>query len=318
MANLWQNDSGRAKKRSDAIGVAQLVAAAVGFGFMGLLRGWAIDAGADTVSLLACRFSLAGAILLGIALVSRVPWPKGGVFWTAAGMGAVLYVSEAATYFFALKHIPSGLVALLLYLYPAPVAIASWLFFREKLGRARLVALVLAMLGSAFTVLPAMTGTASGPVGGTPALGVVMGVSCALSYAVYMLVGARVTKDNDSLAVTTVVCISAAIVFSAWATLGQGWHFPQTTKGWAGVGLLSIVSTVVAIMAVLAGLKRLGSVRASTISTLEAAATVAVGGVFLGERLTLVQFVGGALILTGAVICARAAHEEPAAITCEE
>lgn len=304
--------------RSDLVGFIQLAIAALGYGFMGLLRGWAVDAGSDTVTLLALRFAIAGLVLLAIALIRRVPFPKGRMFWAACSMGAILYVIEAGTYFFALKHIPSGLVALLLYLYPAPVAIASWLFFREKLGRARLFALILAMLGSAFTVVPALTGTSGGPPGGSPTLGVVLGVSCAIAYAVYMLVGGRVTKDNNPLAVTTLVCLSAAVVFSLWATLGDGWHLPQSPKGWAGVGLLSIFSTVVAILCVLAGLKHLGSVRASTISTLEAAATVAVGGIFLHERLTLIQFVGGALILLGAIICARAKHEDQPAVTCEE
>lgn len=304
--------------RSDLIGFVQLAIAALGYGFMSLLRGWAVDAGADTVTLLALRFSFAGLVLLSIALARRAPWPKGAMFWLACSMGAVLYVIEAGTYFFALKHIPSGLVALLLYLYPAPVAIASWLFFREKLGRARLLALILAMLGSAFTVIPALTGAAGGPPGGSPTLGVVLGVSCAIAYAVYMLVGGQVTKNNNALAVTTLVCLSAGIVFSIWATLADGWHLPQSPKGWAGIGLLSIFSTVIAILCVLAGLKRLGSVRASTISTLEAAATVAVGGIFLHERLTLIQFVGGALILLGAIICARAKHEDPPAVTCEE
>jgi drug/metabolite transporter (DMT)-like permease len=233
-------------------------------------------------------------------------------------MGAILYVIEAGTYFFALRHIPSGLVALLLYLYPAPVAIASWLLFQEKLGTGRVIALILAMLGSAFTVVPALTGASGGPPGGSPTLGVVLGVSCAISYSVYMLMGGHITRKSDPLAVTTLVCLSAAVVFSLWATLGQGWHLPHTPKGWAGIGLLSIFSTVIAILCVLAGLKRLGSVRASTISTLEAAATVAVGGIFLHERLTFIQFVGGALILLGAIICARAKQVDPPPVTCEE
>lgn len=307
-----------AVRRSDLIGFVQLAIAALGYGFMGLLRGWAVDAGADTVTLLALRFSIAGLVLLAIARIRRVPFPKGHMFWAACSMGAILYVIEAGTYFFALRHIPSGLVALLLYLYPAPVAIASWLFFREKLGRARLVALLLAMLGSAFTVVPALTGDSGGPAGGSPTLGVVLGVSCAISYAVYMLMGGRVTKDNNPLAVTTLVCLSAAFVFAMWATLGDGWRLPHTGKGWAGVGLLSIFSTVVAILCVLAGLKRLGSVRASTISTLEAAATVGVGAIFLHERLSPIQFLGGALILLGAIICARAKHEDQPCVTCEE
>lgn len=305
-------------RRSELVGFAQLVIAALGYGFMGLLRGWAVTAGADTVSLLALRFGIAGVVLLIISMSRGVDWPKGRLFWAACSMGAILYVIEAGTYFFALRHIPSGLVALLLYLYPAPVALASWLFFQEKLGTARVIALVLAMIGSAFTVVPALTGTSGGPPDGSPTLGVVLGVSCAVSYSVYMLMGGHITKRCDPLAVTTLVCLSAAVVFSLWATLGRGWHLPQSPKGWAGVAILSIVSTVIAILCVLAGLKRLGSVRASTISTLEAAATVAVGALFLGEHLTPIQFVGGGLILIAAILCARAKPEPRPAVTCEE
>jgi drug/metabolite transporter (DMT)-like permease len=66
------------------------------------------------------------------------------------------------------------------------------------------------------------------------------------------------------------------------------------------------VSTVAAITWFFAGLKRVGPTRASTLSTVEPAVTVALAALMLDERIALVQLAGGALILAAVVLLARA------------
>jgi len=65
------------------------------------------------------------------------------------------------------------------------------------------------------------------------------------------------------------------------------------------------VSTLAAITWFFAGLKRIGPTRASTLSTVEPAVTVALAAIFLGERISAVQMAGGALILAAVVLLAR-------------
>ena len=75
--------------------------------------------------------------------------------------------------------------------------------------------------------------------------------------------------------------------------------------GWSGALGLALFSTLLAITAFLAGLRRIGAVQASTLSTLEAVTTVIVGAAFLGDAFKPIQILGGALILIAAVMIAR-------------
>jgi len=86
---------------------------------------------------------------------------------------------------------------------------------------------------------------------------------------------------------------------------------PYTPAGWLAVLAIAVVGTVVAIAFFLAGLARLGPVRASTYSTLEPVFTVALAAILLGEQVTALRALGGALILAAVLILARAGAPRP-------
>jgi drug/metabolite transporter (DMT)-like permease len=85
----------------------------------------------------------------------------------------------------------------------------------------------------------------------------------------------------------------------------QGPKFPQTSLGWVMTLAIAVISTLVAIVTFFAGLKRIGAVNASMISTLEPPVTVALAILFLDERLTLIKLLGGLLIIGAAFILAK-------------
>uniref|UniRef100_UPI003204DAD1 DMT family transporter n=1 Tax=Corallococcus coralloides TaxID=184914 RepID=UPI003204DAD1 len=75
---------------------------------------------------------------------------------------------------------------------------------------------------------------------------------------------------------------------------------------------LALLSTVVAMLTFFAGLKRIGPVNTSLLSTLEPVMAVVLGALFLGERLSLRQGLGGLLILVAVVVLARGDPGRPA------
>lgn len=278
-------------------GTLLVLVSAVSFGFMGLFRGWAVGAGGSTPTVLALRFALAAVALWAIVGATGGRLPRGWRLWALGGMGAGLYFGMSLCFFTAMDYgVPTGLVSLLLYLYPGIVTVLSWAVLRERLTRGRVVAVGVALAGSALTV---------GPVEGVSGLGIALGVGAAVVYSVYILLGTRAMEGTEALPASAVVVTGAACSYTALA-LAMGPALPRTAMGWAGVGGLALVATVVAIVAFLAGLARVGAVRASTLSTCEAATTVAVGWMLLGERVSGVQAVGGVLILAAAVLTARA------------
>ncbi|MBN8472559.1 EamA family transporter [Corallococcus exiguus] len=288
--------------RTRTAGFLLVALSGASFGALGLFARLAYAAGTDMPTLLFLRFTLAGLVLAGVMVAKGGRWPRGRLLWGLVALGAVGYFTEGSVYFIALQHASAGLVALLLYLFPALVALIQVALGREHLSRRRWLAVGLALCGTALTVDP-------GP--DAKPLGIGLGVLSAVIYALYVLSSARVAGPAGPLAASTVVPLSAGVAFGA-LMLVKGPSFPQTPGGWAAVVGLALLSTVVAMLTFFAGLKRIGPVNTSLLSTLEPVMAVVLGALFLGERLSLRQGLGGLLILVAVVVLARSDSSRPA------
>jgi drug/metabolite transporter (DMT)-like permease len=280
---------------STAVGIAYVAASAVCFGTLPIFARLAYASGVDTSTLLLLRFSIAAALMWIVLAVRGVAVPRGRGLAMLVGMGAIGYAGQAFSFFTAVSLASAGLAALLLYLYPALVAILSRVVFRHHLSGAQVLAIGMALLGSLLTIGRA--------VDGTP-LGIFFGVLAALIYSVYILTGGRLPADITATASTAVVSSAAAVVF-AGVVLLRGPQLPRTSTGWAAVLAIAVVCTVLAVALFLAGLERLGPVRASVYSTLEPATTLALATVLLGEQVTWLRAAGATLILGAVLLLAR-------------
>ena len=287
-----------ARVRASLGGLLLVALSGASFGALGLFGRLAYRSGADLPTALFLRFTLAGLVLAGVMVLRRERFPRGRVLLALGLLGGVGYVSESLAYFGALTLAPAGLVALLLYLYPALVALLSVLVEREPLGRGKAAAVVLAFTGTCLTLDLSSTG------GGARPLGIALGVLSALIYAVYILASARVLRHAGALGASTVIVLSAGAVY-AGIMLARGPRWPQTSVGWAAVAGLVLLGTVVAVLALLAGMARVGAVNAALLSTLEPLVAVLLGALFLGERLSALQGLGGVCILAAVVLLAR-------------
>jgi len=272
------------------------IASALCFGTMAILGHFVAASGADTPTLLLLRFSIAGAVLWVVLALRPERLPSGRDLAVLVGMGGIGYAGQAFAYFSALEHASAGLVALLLYLHPVIVALLARAVLGHALRPVQLLAIALAVLGSALTVGNARDGTA---------LGVFYGIAAATIYAAYILTGSQLSSEVTPIASTTVVVTSAAGVFAVAAAV-RGVRLPSTATGWAAVVAIALVCTVAAVALFLAGLERLGPVRASIYSTVEPVFTILLAAAVLRERVTLVRACGGALILGAVLLLARA------------
>ena len=261
---------------------------------MAIFARYAYAAGADVLGVLVTRFTIAGAILTLVMLATRRPWPRGRTLAVAILMGAIGYVGQAVCYFAALKYASAGLVALLLYAYPALVCVLAATFLRERLTR-RTIALALASFAGIALTLGGGHGSAEG---------IALGLGAAVFYSVYIVVGARALGATDAVASATVVCLAAAATLLAASAFIRP-QVPATAPGWIALAAIAVVSTVVAMLAFFAGLKRVGPATASIASTLEPVVTVVLAWLLLGETLAPAQVAGGALVLASAALLAR-------------
>jgi drug/metabolite transporter (DMT)-like permease len=283
-------------------GIVLIAVSATSFGTLAIFGRYAYAEGMDTLTILFLRFSLS-AVLMAILLVTRrESLPRGLALIQLVGMGAIGYVGQAFSYFTALKYASAGLVALLLYLYPLFVAILSAILLRQRITRVKRLALGLALAGTALTV---------GPEGGQ-FLGILLAISAAAIYSVYIIVGTQVMKQVSAVQSSTVI-FAAAGAMSGFLMATSGPHLPATGTGWAVIGSTVLIATVLPVVTFLAGLERIGPTNAAMLSTLEPVVTVLLAALLLGETLKLVTLLGGGLILIAVILLARGElrHPEP-------
>ncbi len=277
------------------IGVFLILISGSSFGTLAIFARLAYADGMTPIPLLFLRFGIASLCMLPVLLIKGTPLPRGRVLLGLGLMGGIGYVGQALAYFTALTLIPAGLVALLLYLYPAIVTMLAVVVLKERISKWKVAALLIALGGMILTI---------GPAGGGQFLGVIFGLGAAFIYSIYILVGSRITKQVDAIQSSAVVIISAAIVSGALVAL-RGPALPATVSGWASVVAIALLSTVLAIVTFFAGLARVGPTNASTLSTIEPAVTVVLAAVVLGETISPVQLLGGVLIIMAVLILAR-------------
>lgn len=282
-------------KEPNRIGGILLVAvSAAAFGVMPVFAKNAYAAGTSVFSLLFLRF-LTGAVFMFLLMaVRKLALPSRREIGIFLLLGAVLYVGQSLTYFTALNHASAGVVALLVYTYPAMVMLGSAVLFRERITPRRVIALCLALAG-AFVIIG--TEFRASP------WGIVLSVLCAVFYSAYILASSRVVKAGMGIQSSAFIMLGAAAVYGA-VNLILGFSPPRGIHGAAAVAMLALISTVLAMWAFFTGMARTGPSTAALVSTLEPVVTVFSSVLLLSEKLTVHVVAGGCLVLTALIITA--------------
>jgi drug/metabolite transporter (DMT)-like permease len=280
-------------------GILLIAISAASFGTLAIFGRFLYADGLDTFTMLFLRFGLAALLMLVILLVRRERFPRGKILLPLIAMGALGYVGQSFSYLTAIQYASAGLVALLLYLYPMFVFILSVLVFHEKATWVKIVAILIALLGTALTVDPA----------GGQLPGILLAISAALIYSVYIIVGTNVMKHVSAMQSSLVIFASAATVYGILMAF-NGVHLPSTSSGWINILGIVLVATVIPVIAFLAGLERIGPTNAAMLSTLEPVVTVLLAAWIFGERLQSIALLGGSLILIAVILLTRGETDE--------
>jgi len=312
--------------RRRATGVALVLVSAAAFGSGALFAQPVYAAGVDWMTLSAWRF-LFGAGMTWVFLLlrsdRRLTLRSQDRRAVLAGIVlGVIYVGNSGTYYASLETVSPSLAALVVYLYPAVVAVLSIRFGQRLQGRRAWIALGIALVG----VVLAVGGI--NPDEAPPASGLALAVASSFIYAGWVILAARLSGERrDSVAdasgrarsataTVAIIMTSTAVVYwvAALAT-GRPVLPSQIPSGaWVGLVGVGVGATFIAIQTFYAGAQRVGAAHASLIATAEPIWTIALAAILFSVALTPVQLVGGALILAGVVIAqtGQAAERAPA------
>jgi drug/metabolite transporter (DMT)-like permease len=277
--------------------VALCLVSAFGFGCMAIFAKDAYKQHIGITALLSLRFALAAVVFWTIARVRAAPdLPPRRTLLAGLGLGAFGYALQSGLYFGAVKRMDASTTSLLLYTYPAIVFLAALALRREHADRRRLSALALACAGTALVLL------GGGGSGSFETVGVVMALSAAVAYSVYILVADTVVGKLDPFLMSALIATGAAVTFWTAGVVHGGLDVSLSAHGWLDIAGIVTVSTVLPVSTFLAGLERVGASTASILSCFEPVVTVSLAMVLYGERLGIGQLAGGALVLAAVIL----------------
>jgi len=300
--------------RQRLAGVGLVLVSAASFGSGALFAKPVYGAAVDWLTLLSWRF-LIGATLAWAWLAAsaerragllRLPRRRVAI---ALGLG-VLYLGNSGTYYAGLQTVSASLAALIVFIYPAIVAVLSLRVGQRLIGRRPWVALAMATTGTALAVGGIPADSAPSPTG------LALIVASPIIYAVWIVLSARLSGERqdhvggeaddgaDTAAATALMMVATAACFWILALATGRPVLPGAVPAaaWPGILGIGVISTFIAIQTFYAGTRRIGAAQASLISTFEPIWTITLAGLLFGESLAPVQLVGGVLVIGGVVL----------------
>jgi drug/metabolite transporter (DMT)-like permease len=246
--------------------------------------------------LIALRLGLAGLMLLPLLM-----W-RGGMPALRAHPRQLLLLGIPLTALpfvllaYASLHITAGLVAVLNATAPLFAALIAHYFLKERLGPWRALGMVVGFAG----VGVLMWGSTSFKTGDG-----VLAVLAVLGTSTFWGLGANYTRKHlhgvDAMVITVGTLLAASIFLApfAWAS----WpNEPPSARAWAELAFLGVASSGLGFLLYFRLLRRIGPVRAMSVTFLNPVVAMASGAIYLGESVTLQMLLGGAVVLLGTAL----------------
>lgn len=203
--------------------------------------------------------------------------------------------------FSGLKYIPASIERVILFTYPTLVVIFSWLFFRKKISRKTIYALIICYAGILIIAIEPRFFS-----GENFTLGATLIFLSSITYALYLVLSGELSQKLGSVNANTLGMIfSSLFVFLHMGLFSEesiaGLPLRIYLYGFA----IAIISTVIPTFLMMEGIKLLGANRASIIGSLGPVSTILMGYLFLSERLTIQELAGSILIMTGVFLIGK-------------
>ncbi|KJZ35263.1 DMT family transporter [Pseudomonas fluorescens] len=253
------------------------------------------------------RFLLASLALLLFISMARTPLvrpnPRQWLQLSLLGFFGIFFYNLC--FFYGLHYISASRASLIVALNPAVIGLASWLLFKERLNRAKVVGIAICMAGASMVIVSRDPQLLAGGVDAW--LGDLLIFGCVLGWGVYSLFSRELNHSLGpvqtvtwSILLGTVMLWTTSIVrgevsVAAIAQLG--------TQQWLSLLYLGVLGSALAYIGYYDGIRKIGATRSGVFIALNPLTAVVLGALLLDEPLTLAMCLGGGLILAGIFLC---------------
>lgn len=275
-------------------GTLLTIGSALIFGLTPMLNAATYEMGSNPITMTFYRNFLAIPILFIILKVRKVP------VGVSAGEGRELFTTgtlnalTSLLLFSSYSYIGVGLGTTLHFLYPVFTILIGYLFFKDRLGKVKIVALVMAVIGMAMA-----TGSS-----GFNMFGVTVAAVSGITYAGYMLALEKTSigKMDNMKAMMYITIFSSIVTLILSLFTNDNIVFLLPPKAMVYTVIFSVLNSCVAHVMLAKGVKIIGAGNASIYSMFEPVSSV-IGGVLIrGESQTPLKAISCIVIFTAVTI----------------
>ncbi|GAB4305790.1 MAG: DMT family transporter [Roseovarius sp.] len=252
-----------------------------------------------TLSIVALRVGLAALALWAVIAIGGRPVPGDPALWLSFfAMGLLNNVIPFGLIVWGQQSIASGLASILNATTPLfTVLVAGLLLDDEAFSARKLLGATIGLCGVSLMIgIDALSGL------GTGILAQLAILAAALSYALAGVFGRRFRRMGIAplMTATGQVTASAILLFPAALLVDRPWTLAMpSAAAWAAIAGLAILSTAVAYILYFRILARAGATNLLLVTLLVPVSAIALGHLFLGERLGWAHAAGMTLIAVG-------------------
>lgn len=221
-----------------------------------------------------------------------------------SGLAGIAFTFDLVMWHYSIHYIGAGMATVLGNLSSVVVAFVAWTFLKERPSNRLLIALPFVLLGVTMT-----TGVLGGGADGiNPGLGVAFGIACSISYGIFIVVYRAGGKDDRRIAGP----LFDATLFGGLGTLIFGpfldsdFHLLPNLHSHVYLAILGNLCQVLGWLIISIALPRLPAALTALILLIQPLGGIGIAMLFLGEHPTLIQLLGGTVILAGVVYASRA------------
>lgn len=194
--------------------------------------------------------------------------------------------------FEAYKYTTVSVATLSYYFAPVIVTVVCPFLFREKMTAKQIICFVMSTLG-----LVLITGIGDLGAGNNHVIGILFGLGAAVFYATVVLLN-KFIKNVDGIHRTFLQFLAAIIILVPYVLSTSGINLNVLDGiGWGCLLVVGLIHTGVTYCLYFSSLKELPGQKAAILSYIDPLVAVLVSVLILGESMTIMQVIGGILIL---------------------
>ncbi|WP_276357929.1 DMT family transporter [Cohnella caldifontis] len=240
--------------------------------------------------------TLIGGLLLIVIAIPRLKQLRLRETWHIYLLSAIL--SIVFYYGFqtvGLQYMPAGLFSAIVFLQPVLLGLFAWIWLGEAMYGRKVAGLLVGFAGVAAMSI-------GGLEGGLSAVGIVLALASALSWALGTVYTKRVTAKVDSLWMTAMQITIGGILMLAYGSSVENWNAIRWTGSF--VYDTMFISVFVIALGWLVYFRLIGSGEASTVGSftfLIPVVSIACSVLFMDEKVTL-NLVAGILLIVVSIV----------------